>query len=935
MGNATQSKTGDFSGNTAANHMRESASMGQQSDKENQSRSTKKMAVLFTDVQGSSAFFKTHGDIAGRVMLQKHNDLLFPIIKKNGGVIIKTIGDSIMASFDDLKMAVHSAVQMQERLLRHNWSMSKKNQIHVRIGINFGDIILEENDIFGNVVNMTSRILSISKPDHIFVSEHIYRMLKEANAFSFRRVNAVVGLKEAQKISVYEVIWRDTVQENKSVSVMSLTALQKGDEKDQDEDSVNKWAESCFDLVIPIIYEQTNRLAAKSRVELISVFEDPITPVEVAREVLQTVRQHNTGKNADEAIQFQVFINTEDKKRVDAKEAGIENAASVKDGFADVIQPNEVYVTARTYDLIRNLDQIEGESAALTREGRTSLYRIEWKAPQKEQKEKLLRLRKELGHGKSPPCFYCSSRRHSVGDCPSKTIWESPNGLRELGNFSFKDINALIAEHINAITRPYTPTESDEHINRKSGRSDMIFNAFYEISNPFQLHFLRRIWLSSATRWNTFEKEPKNRKGGGQLWNGLDCIRVSRLDQAETLLRDEEQKYPKDFRVHTAFGFLAVEKGNFTGALSRFANAMICARSILQKSYISLLASRIYEVNNRLDGARQKVEEALEMTPDWLEAMYRKAVLMIKMGEYYPGMEELKRIIRKEPNFYVRVLLDPDLAVIEDQVESFLRELFGEAQNKAAENKSKSEEAVEKIKEWFGVTDEKYTSTQADMEKITAHEESNSYIGYIDAASLEDHIFSRSEMILKNHRKRVKRNLSVLISSIEGNIDYIKNHPCRKKLGKLDFSLERVADEVFAAKSNVAFVGTSEACKEAQNIIEHLSACSREIDPVIKRLIKLEKMEILFIALRKVSFFVMGGLIVGSVLFPLTTYYISYFSSDFELVMGRLLDYQVLAIVLSVIVSFVTGLFAVIIKGKEKLVQKGPRRTFMKGHTRR
>ena len=171
-----------------------------------------------------------------------------------------------------------------------------------------------------------------------------------------------------------------------------------------------------------------------------------------------------------------------------------------------------------------------------------------------------------------------------------------------------------------------------------------------------------------------------------------------------------------------------------------------------------------------------------------------------------------------------------------------------------------------------------------------------------------------------------------MISNLERDIDYIRNHPCRKKLGTLGFSMGRVADDVFKARSNVVFVGTSEACKEAQNIIERLSACSREMEPAIKRLMKLEKIEILLRGLKKISFFVIGGLIVGSVLFPLTTYYIAYFSSDFELVMGRLLDYQVLAIFLSVIIGFAAGLLTVIVKGKENLIKNRSRRTFVRGY---
>src|SRR4030042_2648233 len=68
-------------------------------DQELQKRLTREVAVLFTDIRGSSIFFKIHGDIAGRLMMQRHYDMLFPLIEGHQGTVVKTVGDSIMATF--------------------------------------------------------------------------------------------------------------------------------------------------------------------------------------------------------------------------------------------------------------------------------------------------------------------------------------------------------------------------------------------------------------------------------------------------------------------------------------------------------------------------------------------------------------------------------------------------------------------------------------------------------------------------------------------------------------------------------------------------------------------------------------------------------------------------------------------------------------------
>jgi class 3 adenylate cyclase len=262
-------KAGSFEGESstdgiASGNVEELIKLRVQLDEELQNRFTKKMAVLFTDVEGSSAFFTTHGDVAGRIMLEKHNNLLFPIIEDHQGVIIKTIGDSIMASFNDPKMALKSAVVMQRKLVSYNQDRPRKSQIHIRISINFGDIIVEDNDIFGNVVNVTSRILSIAKPDHILISQTIYSVMIGTEGFAFRPISKVASLKGSEQITVYEVLWREDASAHESLSLMSLRVVNDGHDLEEGKVSTDKWAEGCFDLVIPILYRHTSRLDYRS-----------------------------------------------------------------------------------------------------------------------------------------------------------------------------------------------------------------------------------------------------------------------------------------------------------------------------------------------------------------------------------------------------------------------------------------------------------------------------------------------------------------------------------------------------------------------------------------------------------------------------------------------------------------------------------------------
>jgi adenylate cyclase len=127
-------------------------------DKEIQKSYTKPVALMFTDIAGSTAYFEKKGDIAGRQMIQTHNDILFPIIKEHGGRVIKTIGDSIMASFNDPLKSVMSAVAMQKALSSYNKGKQEDERIKVRMGLHFGQAVVDERDLFGDVVNTSARV---------------------------------------------------------------------------------------------------------------------------------------------------------------------------------------------------------------------------------------------------------------------------------------------------------------------------------------------------------------------------------------------------------------------------------------------------------------------------------------------------------------------------------------------------------------------------------------------------------------------------------------------------------------------------------------------------------------------------------------------------------------------------------------------------------
>ena len=145
---------------------------------------------MFTDIVGYSKMIEKEEENA-LMLLEEHDQILTSIIKKNNGTIIKHIGDAIFAEFDDIVICTTSAIEMQSELRKRN-SISRDNQkIIIRIGIHTGTVYEKENDLFGNDVNLCSRIESIAPHGGIATSYNLFNNLKNTSGIYGREIGFV------------------------------------------------------------------------------------------------------------------------------------------------------------------------------------------------------------------------------------------------------------------------------------------------------------------------------------------------------------------------------------------------------------------------------------------------------------------------------------------------------------------------------------------------------------------------------------------------------------------------------------------------------------------------------------------------------------------------------------------------------------------------
>ncbi len=186
-------------------------------DAEIKKQYTKAVTLLFTDIVGSTTYFEEMGDIAGREMIQTHNDLLFPIIAAHGGQVIKTIGDSIMASFSDPAEAVVGAVEMQRALAVYNRTQPVQRRIRVRMGLHTGEAVVDDRDLFGDMVNTSARVESKADGEEIIISSSLHQQLA-ASAPPCVHLGSEPIKGKKQRLDLYLVNWNGRTEDEIALS---------------------------------------------------------------------------------------------------------------------------------------------------------------------------------------------------------------------------------------------------------------------------------------------------------------------------------------------------------------------------------------------------------------------------------------------------------------------------------------------------------------------------------------------------------------------------------------------------------------------------------------------------------------------------------------------------------------------------------------------
>ena len=166
---------------------------------------TRKLAILFADISGSTALYEKLGDPVARQLISRCLTILLGALDNHNGTLIKTIGDEILCTFPGAEIAMNAACEMQKTIKISN--LGSEHPMHIRIGFHYGDVLIEGNDIYGDAVNVAARVASITRANQVMTTLAVVDALPVSARDKIRKILRADFRGKHEQTDIYQVMW--------------------------------------------------------------------------------------------------------------------------------------------------------------------------------------------------------------------------------------------------------------------------------------------------------------------------------------------------------------------------------------------------------------------------------------------------------------------------------------------------------------------------------------------------------------------------------------------------------------------------------------------------------------------------------------------------------------------------------------------------------
>lgn len=166
------------------------------------------LAVLFADISGSTRLYEKLGDARALECIGSCMNIMRESAQSCAGRVVKTIGDEIMCVFQTASAAARAAIEMQKGLAMQE--LVAGHPLEIRVGVQFGPVLQEGKDVFGDCVNVAARMVKLAKPTQIIAAAECMGAMGRKLKARTRAIGKLSVKGRKEEVGVYELLWRQS-----------------------------------------------------------------------------------------------------------------------------------------------------------------------------------------------------------------------------------------------------------------------------------------------------------------------------------------------------------------------------------------------------------------------------------------------------------------------------------------------------------------------------------------------------------------------------------------------------------------------------------------------------------------------------------------------------------------------------------------------------
>ncbi len=328
--------------------------------------------------------------------------------------------------------------------------------------------------------------------------------------------------------------------------------------------------------------------------------------------------------------------------------------------------------------------------------------------------------------GDKPLCFYCGQRSHEAIHCPTRNFSGRDKDIwRRLAGFDFAAMKDGVQALDEEVAKNGLVTLPD--LVQQDSPTGVMARALFEIDLPLQLRSVSRFWRAKGKLPPASDHDltPEDNNPIWDMWANFADADKSALEKS---LQALALRFPRDYRVRTAQGYVALERGDGNKAAAFWKEAESMAPAGFSQAWHAVLQARVLECSGRLGQAIILYEQAARQCPQWTVPLYRKIVCQVKTGFADKALLALATLLEQDANYFNMAILDPELERGQIQILTGLGTLWAVTDGRMQDEPAMLAHLRKEIGNWL--TPDHPFATQAD-DRIRRLQDMAKYRNYV------------------------------------------------------------------------------------------------------------------------------------------------------------------------------------------------------------